>query len=480
MAANYFSNYFGIELIEEDDDWFDPILGADTRLFVDPFLIFKDDGELWARAHAELIAYFNIVFHMVGNTIQTPSAPERTKALELLRFPEPRPFCLGFTDSGTSGSGSGRGNARRICEAMELSINRGIENLAHFETLGVLNEGIGRDRISDLVCNVLIERFTRYTITVVSRHGIATEPHRIDRGAFNATYLRWDPVEVRLPTNPENGLPVILTPRRFLRKLPSLDAYDFWASSEAVQLRADLNYDISSNVRKKDIVDLARRDPEAVQNWTRAREGISPDPYDLEQDPMGIYNWLRHAQAYAAESPLSLAPVTDEPAFVSFIDSLIKDFKHFVEQRRGWYGLINDDSTPKDEEAAQLLFRALAESRCIAHNIVLDREVDLGRGPVDFKFSSGYENRALLEIKKLHNGKFWNGLEHQLTSYLESDRCSVGRFVAIQYRSHRRNSDVGQRRTTLPLRTRELGNKLGLDLKSTLVDARKPPSASNL
>jgi hypothetical protein len=236
---------------------------------------------------------------------------------------------------------------------MELSIDRGVENLAHFEALGVLNEGIGRDRISDLVCNVLIERFTRYTVAVVARHQVTTEPHRINRGTFNSAYLRWDPVEVRVPTNPENGLAVMLTPKRFLRKLPSLEAYDFWDSSEAAQLRADLNYDISSNVRKKDIVALARRDPEAVQNWTRAREGISPEPYDLEQDPMGVYNWLRRAQTYAAETPLSLGSVADEPAFISFVDSLIEDFKHFVEQRRGWYGLINDDGTDKHEEAAQ-------------------------------------------------------------------------------------------------------------------------------
>jgi hypothetical protein len=67
VTAKYFSDQFGLE-VAEDDDWFAPILGADTRLFVDPFLIFKDDGELWVHAHDELIAYFNIVFHMVGNT----------------------------------------------------------------------------------------------------------------------------------------------------------------------------------------------------------------------------------------------------------------------------------------------------------------------------------------------------------------------------------------------------------------------------
>ena len=87
----------------DEDDWFDPILGADTRLFVDPFLIFRDEGPEWADAHEELIAYFNIAFHMVGNTMQSPTAPEHVKALDLLRFPEPRAFCLGYTDRALRG-----------------------------------------------------------------------------------------------------------------------------------------------------------------------------------------------------------------------------------------------------------------------------------------------------------------------------------------------------------------------------------------
>ena len=118
--------------------------------------------------------------------------------------------------------------------------------------------------------------------------------------------------------------------------------------------------------------------------------------------------------------------------------------------------------------------------RLVVGGVVIDREVDLGRDPVDFKFSAGYANRALLEVKKLHNGKFWNGLEHQLTSYLKSDKCDVGRYLAIQYREHGRKTAVGQRKLLLPKRTADLAMKLGLDLKSTRVDARKKLSASKI
>ena len=426
------------------------------------------------------MAYFNVVFHMVSNTILTPSSPERVKALDLLRFPEPRAFCIGYTDQGTRGVGGGKGYARLICGAMQLSIARGLEELAHFESLGVLNEGIGPDRISDLTCNVLVERLLRYTQQVVKRHGIQSEKHKIERGKFDPRQLRWDPIEAELPTNPDNGGPVLLVPKRFLRALQTLDASDFWGSTEAEQLRADLNFSISGSASKKQIVELARRDPDAVDRWTRSRENTDPLPYDFEGDPVGVYGWLKHAHAYAFEVPLTLPEPTSGASFISVIDGLVADFKHFVEQRGGWYLLVNDDGTEKDELAAQLLFRGLAEQRCITHNIVIDREVDLGRGVVDFKFSSGYSNRALLEVKKLHNGKFWNGLEMQLPVYLEADKCNIGRFVAIQYRNHRAKSEVGLRKITLPRRTRDLAHDLGADLTSTHVDARRPLSASKL
>jgi hypothetical protein len=99
------------------------------------------------------------------------------------------------------------------------------------------------------------------------------------------------------------------------------------------------------------------------------------------------------------------------------IQAVVERFKHFVEEQAGWRLFWNDDRSEKPEEAAQLAFLGVARGYCEANNVVLDREVNLGRGPVDFKFSNGYEARALLEFKKLHNGRFWNGLLRQLPSY---------------------------------------------------------------
>jgi hypothetical protein len=158
----YFSEHFAITRTSADD-WFDPILVADTKLFVDPFLIFQDDHPSWSGAHDRLIDHFNICFKLIAEGNRNPGSVPYRKAIALLHFPEPREFCLGYTEQGTRGSGSGLGYARLIAAAMEDAIARGLQDLRHFEELGVLNEGIGPDRISDLTCNVLRGDLMKYT-----------------------------------------------------------------------------------------------------------------------------------------------------------------------------------------------------------------------------------------------------------------------------------------------------------------------------
>jgi hypothetical protein len=148
-----------------------------------------------------------------------------------------------------------------------------------------------------------------------------------------------------------------------------------------------------------------------------------------------------------------------------------------MEEQRGWKLLWNDDGTEKHEEAAQLAFLGIARSYCQANGIVVDREVELGRGPVDFKFSNGYSRRALLEIKKLHNGKFWNGLSAQLPSYLHSDQCQDGWFLSIRYRD--RGTSV-QRLRTLPSEVKVVADRTGKNLRLRTIDAQPKLSASEL
>ena|SRR6266567_4271554 len=233
-------------------------------------------------------------------------------------------------------------------------------------------------------------------------------------------------------------------------------ADDWWTYYENEQLRTDLNYEILRHVDKATIVAKARDHPELVRKWTLDRERNPAAPYDLVNDPKGAWQWDEATQQFASTNPLQLPPARSARDFAEVIALVIRQFR-------------DSSGNDKPEHAVQLLFRGIAQHYCKANNISLDPEVNLGRGPVDFKFSNGYSHRTHLEIKKLHNGKFWNGLEEQLPSYMKSDEVSQGWFLAVRYRS---NKSAQNRVEELDRRVAKLAAAKHLDLRYGVVDAR--------
>lgn len=470
-----FSEYFGIEVTDEDE-WFDPHLSVDTKLFIDPLLLLHAGGQ-WAEAHAELIAHFVHCYRLVAKSIG-PTSVSAQAARRLLTFPEPYELGLGYTSDGTRGSGSGCKFADRMADGIAVAISAGLEVPEHIEEIGILNEGIGADRISDCAANVIKSRLIGYTRDIAKRNGIPVELHRVKNAHVDLNSARWVDEKALLPTKPISGRPILLVPRQVLGELPTLNADDWFDSAINEDVRTTMNLQVGQSVRKADIVSWARRHPDRVRTWARAQTSRKDlKGYDFHDDRLGIIRWDQESSRFAVENPLPQQPVVTQADIVALVDEVVSRFKHFVEQQRGWSLLWNKDGTEKPEEAAQLLFLGLAQAYLREFNVELDREVELGRGPVDFKVSSGTSARLLIEVKKVHNGKFWNGLYDQLPSYLTSDKSTHGWFVAIQYRDAKSSGD---RVRQLPTAVANLALDCGMSLGFSAVDARRPLSASKL
>lgn len=471
-----FTEHFNITKSGEDD-WLDIILDVDTKLWVDPFLIFKDTDAHWAGAHSQIIQHFQTCFDLIVQGGMREHTLPYQKALSLLTFREPKEFCLGFTVDGTDGAGAGRGYARLIAKAMVEAINRGLSDLEHFEELGILEKGIGADRISDLTCNILKGRFIEYTKAVAARHSLETRSFVVRNALYNSIAKRWENGRHDLPVNPSNGEPILLTPERFIRDQPTLNAEAWFDYYQHEQLRQDTSYEILTNVDKTLIVNTARQHAQEVRDWTDVQQATAQaEPYNLASDPNGVYRWDKETRQYVYSNPLSIAPPTNDEEFLGVIDQIIGAFRRYIQENRGWSLLWNDNGVEKNEEAAQLVFLGIAKAHCKANNINVDREVEIGRGPVDFKFSNGHTFRALLEIKKLHNGDFWQGIERQLPTYLEGDDCQYAWYVAIQYRPGGISAKRAPRLTEVINNLQEESGKI---VKYELVNAiQRPPSAS--
>ena len=470
-----FSEHFKIHR-PNNYDWFDTILDADTELFIDPFLLFKESAGFWADSHAGIIKHFERVFSLIAKS-STPESLTYKKAKHLLSFREPKELCLGYTARGTKGAGSGAGNAITIAKAIQDAIARGLINPEHFEELGVLNEGIGPDRISDITATILKPNIIQYTRDVAQEHKLPLESHSLFASGFDDQRASWMTERVSVLTNPITNGPLLLIPRRFLRTLPTLEARDWWSYYENTMRRDDLNYEILGKVDKRFIIETAKQNPTLVREWTLERESVPGDAYDFANDPQGVWRWDESTSEYVRNNPLDLPRAAEHSAFLEVIKRIIHQYKLFIEDQGGWSLLWARSDKDKPEQAAQLLFRGLAQSYCRANNISLDAEVNLGRGPVDFKFSTGYSRRAHLEVKKMHNGKFWNGLEEQLPSYMKSDEVTDGWFLAIRYRDGEQSN---KRERELRERVEAVSAKRLVNLRYSVIDARRKISASNL
>jgi len=471
-----FGSYFNI-VRGASDDWFDVDLVVDTKLFVDPFLLLDEPRRSpWVDAHGELLRHFTRCYDLIAKG-GSPSSLSAQTAHSLLKFPEPHELGLGYTEHGRRGQGGGDGRARQIANSIATAIAAGLTKPEHIEEIGILNEGIGADGISDAACNVLKARLIAYTKDVAARHQLPTAPHRIRNARVDLTGGRWISEQHELPPSPD-GDPVILVPARFLNHLPVLNADDWFDSTFNKDVRRDMNVRVGQKVRKKDIVKAARKHPDRIREWADyVQENGLGAGYDFEADPLGVTKWQEAGATFAAAHPLQRGAVTTQQELRAFVEEVLGQFRHFVEQQGGWSLLWARPGVEKPEEAAQLLLLGVARPYCRLHGVEIDREVEMGRGPVDFKVSRGSSVRALIEVKKLHNGKFWNGLEQQLPTYMRSDSCDAGWLLAVRYK----NKGVSaERARELPKRVERLAKAEGLELHCQLVDARRPKSASKL
>lgn len=477
-----FSEQYGITRTAADD-WFDPLLLQDTKLFVDPFLVYLDDTPFWTDAHTTLMAFFNVILTTLAECGYDEASVLYRKAKGLLLYPEPPEFCLGTCNGSIFGAGSAKGLQKGMLKGAAQATALGLESLQHFEELAMFGEQIGPDRIGDIVCNVLKPAFVAYTQAVAGRHGIPLVEVNVRTCGYDLTEREWLPGIVELPLNPlataAKGYPmgVLLTPKRFLRQHPSIDGDDFWQyawANEPEQMRASFGHMIGKHADAKTIADLARRHQSLLTKYIQALNDDGSDAYDLDEDPALLVK-RRDFEKQVSDS-LGIQPPSTEAEFVAVVELLIKNFKRCVEERGAWEVLWVADK-PRTESIVQSLFQTSAVQACQDRDVDISPESNAGRGPVDIKVSHGWKMRALLELKLAKSTSFKRNLRNQTEIYARAEGCDRGYFVVIQFTD--KDCDP-----TLVAEAHQVAAAVAaekkIEFKIVFVDARKKPSASRV
>jgi len=429
-----FSEKFDIKLTGKEE-WFDPLLHQDTLLFIDPFSVFKSKEKLFKNSYSEMMSFFQLVFELIAHAGNSKKHLSYRKAENILIFPEVNSICLGYSHT-RDGSGTGAKWAKKLADNIKTIISNGITDISHFEELGIFCEGIGPDRLSDITANLLKPQLIRYTQNICEQHNVPMKKIQMQNAYFDYKYRQWCSETLYLPVNPyKKDSPILLVPQDFLNVLPEINTDDFASTIQlSERLRNDINYEIDKNLNKETISQIALENYHLVKEYIDIVEKRKSINFNKLMKITLRYKWYELSKDIVDNSSFTFDNVPNDETFYSKIYDFVNYYKDFIELHSGYKLLWNDSRTnPRNEEDVQLLFKGILDEHCKANDIDLTREVNQGKGPVDFRFSHGYSNRILLEVKLAKNTKFWNGLEKQLPEYMKVDSCKKGIFLVIVY-----------------------------------------------
>lgn len=465
-----------------DADWFDLNVEMDSPLYVDPFLLFDDPDPFWSAGHDEIIDFFDAALDLLKKADGQRESMHWKKAERFLQFPEPKEFALGLSMGHPVGAGIGPDLAREMCEELEFFRERGRGSDDRLlGMMAVIVNGLGVDRISDMVCNILKQRFLTYTQQVCEALGIPMQSLSLSNASWTRQGCRWQSSTVDLPVSPVFRGGVLLTPQRFLKEIPRVTPDGFWSwaeKNENVTLRFDLNYDLADSLDRRE---KARRGRELAHRALHLLEDYVDEstseiaPYDVDGDPKGLVRWEEAGKEIAQASTPPVAPETQEE-FEPWLRGLAETFKGAVEDNGLWRALWDDGITKhRPENIAQVIARSTWIEHCRARDIDISREADCGRGPVDFKFARGWQMRGLIEVKHISSTQFAHGAETQLPIYLKGEQAPFGIYLCIGYRDR----DFEEERIGLVTSTCKAITEQGTTrIVPVFVDARPKRSAS--
>lgn len=451
----------------------DIVLNADTPLFIDPILLSRSKSKIWADKGQKKYKFFFEQAIKLLKVVKDRSKQDiawRTLSKSFL-FTEINYTCLGY--GGGKGSGWGPELVNKTLNTAKDIVDLGVEDVDFFMALALFEEGIGADRISDMVTNILLEEIIEYSQAICEKLKIPTEKFKIRDKT------------VDLVNNPYTNNPIFFIPMDVVRDLPI--ARDWSEISDVVGKNQALRDTINQNVghiwatmTKKDKAELksaALHDKKSFDHVLGLIKNLkSVESYNFEKDHNGDIFWLNILKTISDKYPLNLEKfrnnIDTKLKLLEVVNELINHFKHLVENNGLWKEFWTEDDKPRKEKACQRLLFAVASSYCKANDLDISPEVDSGNGPVDFKISQGAAFKVIVEIKLSTNSNVVHGYEKQLEIYKNAEQSDEGIFILIDIGS------MGNKFKLIQDKRRSFVSAHGKASEIIVIDANPKDSAS--
>ncbi len=487
----YFSNYFKVKEKQlEKYGAFNISLIADMPLFIDPFLLFNSRRQKYRKLHSDIIHY--LIFLKEKSVSQTIDIGA-IKAWFV--FKEVVQNWLGFSLIGNRGSALGigfgtalNGNLHKIFHDFGDEKKNRITRGSHLEKLCLIKSGVGRDNISDFTTNLIKEYLLDYTQTFAQKY-IDMKYRcrfRVQRVRFNYKTESWEEGTFDLPAYNDDF--VLLTPKDLLTRDETwINRSDLINKFERIpqgianeELRFKINnYFFSclpkptkkkNNPTKQErqvaAIETILQFPEVIDYYIKIKEDKGEEAENISTQKV-VYSqtfFIENVQNILAGLDISKLKQGAKSSYDEAREKILL-LKDYIENNDGYKYFYYKGKRIKNEKDFQLLFLLT----CRGSNLFdVNREVNNGRGPVDFIISKGGADKTLIEFKLASNNKLEQNLHNQVEIYKKANNTNNA-FKVILYFTREECTKV----------TRILKRlKLDTDKDIILIDARKDNKVS--
>ncbi|WP_404292609.1 hypothetical protein LG276_19805 [Cytobacillus kochii] len=199
------SEIFNLEKSQRELDFVDIDIETDLPLFLDPYhLSLKVD--VWSiDAHRTIQNFFHYVINLY-------KAGRRVEAKKLFfNLSEPNETCLGVSNGKPRGRGVGTNEAVEIFD--NITSSQAIEHglVGHLEDMVIFVDNVGKDKISDLITNVIRKQLIEYTQTQCELHGIPLTKEVPSGYFWDSSVRKWNNIHTEMLVVEEKK--IILVPK---------------------------------------------------------------------------------------------------------------------------------------------------------------------------------------------------------------------------------------------------------------------------
>jgi hypothetical protein len=441
----HFSEFFAVgTAVLEGYGAFNVSLINDLPLFIDPFLLFNSKKPEYQQLHEGIIRYLRF---LRDKSLAGSIVPGLLRAW--FTFPEVKQNWLGYSLVGNAGSGLGMDFAQSLHANLHTVFatfgNEEITRGTHLEKLCLIEDGIGRDNISDFTANLVKEFLLSYTEGFAQDHLHESQRRHVvvPRVRFNYETETWESGTFDLPWHAEDEDFVLLTPRDILTKddvwIGHADLYgQFERILAAVpndQLRWQINNYFSSKLaREPDNKDYARavaasvrQFPILLEHYIRLKEDRGDEAVAtsslrvLETETIFIRQLNEFTSALALHTGFYGVPgnTYDEARL------RVLYLKDVIENKGGHRIFYNQGEPIRRESDVHILFRLC----WLGTPSDVSQEVNDGRGPADYKISRGALDKTIVEFKLASNRQLKRNLEKQAELYQKAS--DAGRALKV-------------------------------------------------